>query len=511
MDHTQATPTDKFRVYREFQSLLSQYNLQQSLEDLWWYSRMFEPSSTVPIAKISVDGQVIPISTYLGEWDIPVIAREVVLYASKTGTKRLNTWLDFSGVLEKLREVSAAMAAISNAEDAYNSLHPTIQQQLKRQGRHSINDLVRAYKIFSASGVEKLLIRETGIPMKVWTLVGFAIAGAMQKDAGINAGKDYTPFGVSKEISRALFTRISRTAEELRELTAREQLQDERWQYTPNPMLSYPLVSVLPGEPHLLHCPLPNYVLERVSSGLYYDIAMKPGFEKPFGAAFENYVGELLHLVFQTPRFTVAEEQPYRVGKNQKHGVDWVVVDEEANLFLECKAKRMSKEGRLSSDPDILRSAVDVLAQGVVKLYKNIEDARQGRTPQWKPNNRPIYPVLLTLEDWILAGPADDLLRKAVAQRFSEANLNPAWLTEMPYSIESCGQFELVSSTIAEVGIGTFFKARFDGETAKWRRLNDVAHHYFKEIYKRTANRELFFNDWANAFPPGTFVNPSHP
>ena len=506
MDHTPAVPKNKFTVYQEFRNLLSQYNLQHSLEDLWWYSRMFEKDGSVPMAELPIGGQRVPLSSFMGEWDIPVIAREIVLYAGKTGTKRLKTWLDFSAVLEKLREVAAAMAPIGNAEDAFNSLHPTIQQQLKRQGRHFINDLVRAYKIFSAPGVEELLIRETGIPMRVWTLVGFAIAGAMQREAGINSNQDYTPFGVSKETSRALLTRISRTSDELKELTAQEQLQDNSWQYTPNPMLSYPLVSLQPGEPHLLHCPLPHNVLERVSSGLYYDIARKPGFEAPFGAAVENYVGELLHLTFPAPRYAVAKEQPYRVGKNQKHGVDWVVADNQANLFLECKAKRMGKEGRLSSDPDIVRSAVDVLAQGVVKLYNNIEDARQGRTPQWKPNDLPIYPVLLTLEDWILTGPAESLLREAVAQRFTAANLNPSWLTDMPYSVESCGQFELVSPTIAEVGIDRFFKARFDGEKAKWR-LTDVAHHYFKEIYRRTANRELFLNDWAKAFPPGVIVD----
>ena len=509
MDLIPPVSTDKFTVYQDFQNLLADYNLQQSLEDLWWYSRMFEKDGSVQMAELLIGGQRVPLSSFMGEWDIPVIAREIVLYATRTGTKRLKTWLEFSAILEKLREVSAAMAPITSAEDAYNSIHPTIQQQFKRQGRHFINDLVRAYKIFSAPGVEDLLIRETGIPMKAWTFVGFAIAGAMQKDSGINANQDYTLFGISREHSRALFTRISRTSEVLKELTAQEQRQDSSWQYTPNPMLSYPLVSLLSGEPHLLHCPLPHYVLERVSSGLYYDIARKPGFETPFGAAVENYVGELLHLTFPTPRFAVAKEQPYRVGKNQKHGVDWVVMDDQANLFLECKAKRMGKEGRLSSDPDIVRSAVDVLAQGVVKLYKNIDDARRGRTPQWKPNDLPIYPVLLTLEDWILAGPAADLLRDAVAKRFTAANLNPTWLTEMPYSVVSCSQLELVSPTISEVGIDRFFKARFDRGKAKWR-LTDVAHHYFKEIYERTANRELFLHDWAKAFPPGVIVNPAH-
>jgi hypothetical protein len=488
---------DKFQNYKPLRNLLRKYNLQASLEDLWRYAQML--SKNLPMEHIWVNNEAVPVSNFVYAWDIPVICRELVLNATSEGTKRLKTWTEFSAVVGAVRQVDDAIAKDQAAEDVLMSLMPVVQQQFPWQRKHHLNELMRALKIYSAPDVDALLVRETGIPARVWFFVGFAIAGAMAKEAGVSANQNYEFVGITRAQSDLVYQRIATTFNELKTVTQSEQQYDDRWKFTLNPMLRWPLLSLIPGQPHLLHCPIPSYVLQRVSSGLYYEIVRTQGFDKPFGSAFEAYVGEVLHITFPQPQFTIQAEQRYRVGKDEKLTTDWILSDAQATVFLECKAKRMTPVGKVSADPEVLTKEVSDLAKAVVQVYKSISDARKGLTP-WHPNGLPVYPVVLTLEDWYLFGPLVDLLRCEVEARMSVAKLDISWLTEMPYSVLSCADFESVSPTMAHAGLGQFFERRFAGEESRWLFL-DYAQKYFPEVYRATAHRILFEDEWRSVFP----------
>jgi hypothetical protein len=488
---------DKFQDYKPLRNLLRSYNLQASLEDLWGYAQML--NKNLPMAHIWVKNERVPISHFVYVWDIPVICRELVLNATNEGKKRLNTWSEFSAVVEALRLVENAIVKDQSAEGVLMSLLPVIQQQFPWQRKHHLNELMRALKIYSAPDVDMLLVRETGIPARVWFFVGFAIAGAMAKEAGVSSNQSFEFVGITRAQSDLVYQRISTTYEELKEITQAEQQYDDRWKFTLNPMLRWPLLSLLPHQPHLLHCPIPSYVLQRVSSGLYYEIVRTPGFDKSFGNSFEAYVGEMLHVTFPQPQFTIQAEQPYRAGKDKKLTTDWTLSDDQATVFLECKSKRMTPMGKVSADPEVLTKEVSELAKAVVQVYKVISDALEGLTP-WKPNGQPVYPVVLTLEDWYLFGPLVDLLRKEVESRMAAAELDSAWLTEMPYSVMSCADFECVSPTMAHAGLGQFFERRFAEEESRWL-IRDFSQKYFPEPYRKTAHRILFEDEWLSVFP----------
>lgn len=488
---------ENYENYKPLRNLLRKYNLAASLEDLWRYAQMLQ--TNLPMEHIWVHNQAVPISNYVYIWDIPVICRELVLNATIAGTKRLKTWDEFSTVVKALRQVEDAMAKYQSPEDVLLSLQPAIQQQFPWQQKRHLNELMRAFKIFSVPAVDALLVRETGIPAKVWFFVGFAIAGAMGKDSGINANQNYEFAGIKRAQSNLVYQRISTTYEDLKKVTKTEQQYDDRWKFTLNPMLRWPLLSLQPKDPHLLHCPIPIYVLQRVSSGLYYEIVRTPGFDKPFGSAFEAYTGEVLHLTFPPSKFTIHPEQGYKVGKDEKLTTDWILSDDQATVFIECKSKRMTPVGKVSSDPEVLKQEVVVLAKAIIQVYKSIGDALAGFTP-WKSNNRPIYPVILTLEDWYLLGPVVDLLRKEVEVRMMDAQLDISWLADMPYTVVSCADFEVVSPTMAHVGLGNFFSSCLSGEEVRGP-IRALAQQFFPEVYRQTAHRLLFEDEWLNIFP----------
>lgn len=488
---------ENFEIYKPLRNLLRKYNLQASLEDLWKYAQILQKN--LPMEYIWVQNLPVPISQYVYPWDIPVICRELVLNATNEGTKRLKTWNEFSAVMRALRQVDDTMAKYRHREDVLLSLQPIIQQQFPWQQKHYVNELVRALKIFSTPAVDTLLERETGIPAKVWFFVGFAIAGAMTKQSGINSNQNYEFAGIKRSQSDLVYQRISTTYESLKKVTQESQHYDDRWRFTLNPMLKWPLLSLRPELPHLLHCPIPVYVLQRVSSGLYYEIVSKPGFAKPFGNAFEAYIGEVLKITFPHPQFDIRPEQPYMVGKIEKLTTDWVLSDDHATVLIECKSKRMTPVGKVSSDPEVLRHEIVALADAIVQVYKGVGDALKGLTP-WKPNNLPIYPVVLTLEDWYLLGPVENFLRREVEIRMVNAELDNSWLDVMPYTVISCADFETVSPTMAHVGLGKFFSSRFSGDEACWP-PRAFAQEYFPEIYRETARRQLFENEWRSIFP----------
>lgn len=399
-----------------------------------------------------------------------------------------------------LRHVDNEMAKANLGPDwAYNSLTPTAQLQFPWQRPRQFNALMRYFKVFSAPEVEALLIGKTGSSAKDWFLMGFAIAGLLQSEHGISSRQDYRPFGIELENSKTVFTRLSQPVADLRAQIKETARYDDTWMYTWNPLEAKPLVGLDPSRPERLHCPIPYYVLKRASQGLYYEIYNATGFNNPFGASFQAYLGKVLAETFPSPQFAIYEEREYKVGRDRKDGVDWIVSDDQANLFIECKAKRITVGAKSAVDPEIIGQQVDYLAKAVVQLYKNIKDALAGLT-HWPRGDRPIFPLVVTLEDWYLFGTSADLLAEGVKTKMGEANLDLAWLDSMPYTVASCEDFEDVSPTIAEVGIHAFFHLKHTGGQQRWM-IQHFAKEHFNEVYLSTVHRDLFKSEWDRILP----------
>ena len=74
----------------------------------------------------------------------------------------------------------------------------------------------------------------------------------------------------------------------------------------------------------------------------------QPGFSQAFGPSFQNYVGEVLAATTRDSTATFLAEEKYQVGKNRKDSVDWIVEDDTATLFIECKTKKVRYEAKVA-------------------------------------------------------------------------------------------------------------------------------------------------------------------
>lgn len=503
-------PTPVFRAYKPLRNLLRQYNLQQSLEDVW---RLFDHlSNKKPLPLSFADGRPHRVRDYLFPWDLDIVARELILHASSTGTRRIDNFNSLKDVVNRIRDTENVSAQAyfaergTDAQSAFASLFAVVHRQFPWQRKQSWTELMRYLKIFGEKEVEAVLQSGTGLSIREWYFMGMAVSGHMLREPGINADQDFRYFGIPLENSQRFFNKLGIGIEELRRKTHESQRYDENWLYSWNPLDETPLVSLDPKYPNRLHCPEPDLLLRRVSHGLYYDIVNVRGFANPFGQAFQAYIGEVARETFSGVTFELLEEEQYTVGQNVKHGTDWILIDRGANLFIECKTKRVRKAAKLAFDHDAVSADVDVLAGAIVQLYKNIEDALQEHT-HWKPNGLPIYPLVVTLEDWYLFGPAlSGMLRKLVLEKLQAQRLSPEILESMPYTVMSSSEFEQTGSVMAKVGIGAFFSNKHRPEYRDWL-PQDYAKELFLDAWKESSRR-LFADDWKRLFPELEGRNP---
>jgi hypothetical protein len=224
-------------------------------------------------------------------------------------------------------------------------------------------------------------------------------------------------------------------------------------------------------------------------------------FDNPYGASFQAYVGDVLAATCSAPQFKIFGEESYQLASRLMHGADWILSDGSAHLFVECKAKRLRVNSKTRSDKVALEQDLIVLATAIVQHYRNIIDALAGHT-KWQPDGLPIYPIILTLEDWLVLGPRVGELLDSHVQRILVKQGLPENLTEkMPYTIASSFDFEIASQIIAQVGILPVMKKKTEPQARGWILSPFLQGHFGAEM--RNVNWQLFRSEWDKLVPDG--------
>ena len=486
-----------YESYKPLRNMMRQCNLEKSLIDVWQLSQHITNKGQAPVQP---GMPPYSLKDFLYPWDLPTVAREVVLNADRKGTKRLNSLKAMRTVVNTIRqtEESGSKERIE-VEDVLKELHRISHRQFPWQQRSDLIGLVRYLKVFGSPEVGPLLERETGFTIREYFLLGMWLTSHLQQRFDINAQEDFTVIGISREQSLKFFMKLSLTVEELQTLMASHQKYDKTWEHAWNPLEATPLISVDSKNRHHLYCPVPELLLRRFSHGLYYDLVNVSGFNTAFGTSFQNYIGEVLRAVFAPPDFTVYEEEKYYVGKALHHGADWILTGADANLFIECKTKRMIQTAKFSvGEPDLV-GEIGIIADAVVQLYKNVNEA-EGHKSKWVPNGLPSFPLVITLEDWFLFGPMpQDLLRTCVTKRMTAAGLDLALIKSMPYAVASAREFERFTGVVKEVSIQSFFNGKSSDEYKQWM-WEEYARDKFPNA-QRTNLQALFRQEWRRILP----------
>ena len=400
--------TDFYEEYKPFRNYLRRFDLAGSLVDVWQYSLHIMEGQRLPTEYTVGRNALIDqnVKDVLFAWDLDTLARECVLNAGTGGDRALKRWRDLATVINHLRRLDGVAFTHGGdaSPDVLLELHRIAHRQFPWQTRKGVSPLTRALKIFGEGAVEAVVLRELGMTMRQFMQLGLALCGHFYQQWGMSTNQDYTVLGISREVSSGFLDRISCPIDRLRAEMAQRQSFDRDWLYTWNPLEAWPLIRFDPAHPDRVLCPIPRHLFHRSSLGIFYDLVRSSGFDNPYGNSFQAYIGEVVRATCPPPRFTLHAEAPFHVGGQKMHGVDWILSDSTGHLFIECKTKRLTIDGRSRSDAAALQKDLAVMAAAIVQHYANILRARDGKTA-WVPDGLSVFPLVLTLEDWFIMSP----------------------------------------------------------------------------------------------------------
>lgn len=473
--------------------------MQPALLNIWLYQRLATPSAQIKLP-ISINGSALEFHV----WELHTLCREVLLNACGS-ENTLSTPNGMMGMIDHIRRISEGISerTVNSGDDALNSLHALAHQQARWQYSRDEARLFRAYHIYSDRELAPVFKQATGISVRDMFFLAIAMTGAGARQPGTNASQDYTAFGVSNEARDRFFSMTGTTLATIRHRLETLHRDDEGWEFTWNALEATPFINLDNNKSPIFWCPLPQLLLRRVTEGLFYDLVQgattrRIKFGHEYGHAFERYVGRVIGKVFDAAVFSISGEQPYKGKNGDKHGVDWIVSDKTGNLFIECKTRRMKQDAKETADGESLDKSLDELAEAVVQLYANIDDAIKGIS-KWILNRLPVYPIVVTYEDWYLLTPqVVGKLNEYVRVRLDKEKLPTTLVETMPFFVTSINEFEMASQDIAYLGIQRFCASGIEKDYRHFQ-LSALAVAEFPT--EATPHHVLLGDSWDEIFP----------
>jgi len=335
--------------------------------------------------------------------------------------------------------------------------------------------------------LRKILNDTTELSLDELFLFGMALLGTFFHKFAIFYPPNIQIHGLSPDGLDRFLRHFSHNVHDLRILLQNEQEMNDGFLYAYHPLRAFPLIIIKYQGRDSLICPLPTLLFWRFTSGVYYEICGKPGFDNAFGDAFQWYVGQVIERGTRRENTRVYPEAQYWIGKDSKRTVDWIVEQDGAALFVEAKTKRLAHQAKVEIiEKDILPVELDKLAAMVVQAYKSIHDYKAGHYPHFPFDpNRKIYPLVVTLEDWILMGPPlINELRADVILRLEKESIPTTVIEEMPFSVCAIHEFEQAIQVMDRVGLHTVMQGKVEWPRQEWTFaafLRDGFHDHWKQ------------------------------
>jgi hypothetical protein len=460
---------DVFREYKPVRNKIALLAVDDSLGVIWAYSQYlqinefrFPNEIEVPQSFLRLD---IP-QKWVAEWTLELLAKEVVLNAGPAAQKgrSLRSWKVLAEISNAFRDLENEIyKEFGSSEKVLVELIRMAHRQFIWQGNPPNSaSIFRYYKIFNRPLIDQVCLEKIGLNVWQIYMCGVACLGFFLDRPSLAVPFKCDIKALSLEHFEKFFSFTCRPLRTLKSVLKSEQSYDERFAYAFSSLRAYPLVRMAYQGADAIVCPLMTLLYWRFTGGLYYECISDERFPNEFGDSFQSYVGEVIERACTATRVRGLGEQEYVVGRQRKRSVDWIVFDESAALFLECKAKRLSFGAKVSlSDLAALEADIANMASFIVQTFRTIMDYSENRYPHFSfDEGRKIFPVVVTLENWRVFGPVMlNMLSEKVAQKLSDAEISTDLLQRMPYSVWAIEELEVGLQVMNEVAIAEFMRA----------------------------------------------------
>lgn len=343
---------------------------------------------------------------YIYPWNLETIANEL-LATSKAERRPNERQLHLRGdTFATIRELTNAVRKLENAEDGISlekndvfvEMHRSIQRQFEWQrGFANLPRLYRSALLYGTGETARHFERVTNLTPADFMLTGFALYLGSQLAAIRDRASDMSQVGVTPQMREAVLSRLSIDVDDAEARAARLRRMRRPTAYRGSVLRDFPIIAV---PPRGLLTPLPPLLIQRISSGLYLDVVN--GGEvvwKEIGSRFEAYCLEYLRRMLDG--YKVEGEVEYGTKKHRFRSPDVLAShDQQIELVVECKAKRMTFEARFSDDPvSDARVGYEEIAKGIFQIWRFLSHARRGMFS--RPVHTNCLGMVVTVDPWL--------------------------------------------------------------------------------------------------------------
>lgn len=288
--------------------------------------------------------------------------------------------------------------------------------------------------------------------------IGFTSSVAALSHDGFTRGyfRKAREQGIKLPNEKKLLSALDRLAADpiqLRNLHRKYQATDPRFaMYDFNPLFLRPLVRPWRQKKHVsmdedrLVAPIPNLAVLKNSIGVFYEMFNQYGleFSNYFGVVFETYIGKVLQHCGKTSELiaesSIRQAYPSERGK----APDWIVVEGDSAILVECKATRFSRAALLTGDESAINDSLKQVIKGLRQLAEFRGACVGSRTGLENLSKcRSFRPVLVTLEPLYL-------INSHFFREYIDDQLAAVSVSRLPWRILSVDQLEKLQPYLAQ-------------------------------------------------------------
>ena len=370
---------------------------------------------------------------YALKWEL----ENLVLLALSTPKEAMrlgrNRRLDCSN-FQSLAHVTNLLKELENAESGYSIDKNNIMMEMHRIGHQqfpwqrgfaSTERLYRFAFVYGQGKCNQFFEETFGYSVADFMEVCFALYAYTQTAPWLKPPNvDKLPIA-SSNVDKAI-SQIAKPLEEIRVLatemvsTAIKAVPD-RISYLPSVLREFPIIRSL--KHNSLISPFPELIINRATTGLYYDIQKGPQtLVEEANRNFEMYAIEVLNAF--SSKLAAIPSEKYGPKKARVDTPDVLITDEdEIVAVIECKATKLTFAAQYSDNPiDNAKNAYTQMVKAITQLWRFFSDARTGKYP-----NRRVQPdanaVVLTMDNWMQV--SGELQREVTALARASISNNP--------------------------------------------------------------------------------------
>jgi len=440
------------------------------LQAIWYLSNHIEFGNRLPPYLDAANPYPQKDWTRLGffQWELDTLAREAILHCDAVRGDQVTAWKEVAALLNKLKWTEE-QAHEATTENIFAEMSRIAHRQFHWQNGVGHTSFTRLRRMYRYPGMDGVVQDVYGLTTEQVALGGFAALATYMQHFAITPDWPENASNLLQFNCRSLIENLTTDLVPLRQATLNARSLDENWSYTFSPLWLHPLIRIEDGS--RIICPIPGLLARRITDGLYFDIAGHDvdALSAYLGPAFQTYMGDVFGRA-NKGKFRVYPEERYGKKGAPKDTVDWIIEDDTASLFVEVKLLKMGNAAKVYLAPqDAVTNQFKKLAKAIGQVYATLRDATEGQYPSWKPNGKPVHPVIVTMDNWNLfthtvQGLLDDLVGKELDRRGIERTI----LQTNRYVVCCANDFEMAIQVMHEVGINAVMKDMTTGDKVGW-------------------------------------------